>query len=154
MKMPNAILLGCAFLAGAQLLTAQAARIGTFDRQAVALAYYRSPQWGEVLRQKRAELRAAQQAGDQKKVDELSDWFGQAQELAHSQVFGKAPVDNILKEIAPAIENIRKAENLSAVVAAPAPDSASQAVDVTPQLLDWLKADEKTRDLIRQMQKN
>ena len=129
---------------------AQQKRVGTFNRRAVALAYYRSPQWAQVLSQKRAELKAAQQADDPKKVDELNKWFGESQELAHQQVFGSEPVDNILFAMKPAIQEICKAQNLAGVVPSPAPGS-TQSVDVTEALLDWLQADEKTRDLIRQM---
>ena len=132
-------------------VAAQAVRVGTFDRQAIALAYYRSPLWAEVLHQKRMEMQAAKQANDQQKVNELDKWFGDAQELAHRQVFENAPIDNVLKAIAPAIQELCKTVSLSTVIPAPAPDGASQTVDVTAQLLDWLKADEKTRDLIRQM---
>ncbi|HTX74687.1 MAG TPA: hypothetical protein VMD29_00685 [Terracidiphilus sp.] len=152
MKWRTAILLTCALLIGAKGAAAQTARVGTFDRQAIALAYYRSPLWAEVLHQKRMELKAAQQANDQQKVDELNKWGGESQELAHKQVFSpNEPIDNILTAIAPAIQDLCKSENLSKVVPAPAPD-ASQTVDVTAQLLDWLKADEKTREIIRQMQ--
>ncbi len=152
MKWMTAILLAGAVVIGVRGGTAQAARVGTFDRQAIALAYYRSPLWAEVLQQKRMEMQEAKQANDQKKVDELNKWGGESQELAHQQVFSaNAPMDNILAAIAPAVQELSKSENLSMVVPAPAPDIASQNVDLTGQLLDWLKADEKTRDLIRQM---
>lgn len=152
MKWMTASLLACALLCGVRGVNAQAARVGTFHRPSIVLAYYRSPQWADVLRQKRTELNAAKQANDRQKVDELDKWFGQAQELAHKQLWGNAPIDNILTAIAPAIEDLRKADNLSSVVASTGPDATSQTVDVTAQLLDWLKADEKTRDFIRQMQ--
>jgi Skp family chaperone for outer membrane proteins len=147
-----AILLGCGMLFGTQGALAQTARVGTFDRQTIVLAYYRSPQWAELLHEKRAELAAAKQANDQQKVDELSKWGGESQELAHKQLWGNAPIDNVVAAIEPAIQEICKTQNLSTVVPATTADAGSQTVDVTAQILDWLKADEKTRDLIRQMQ--
>lgn len=152
MKIMTACLLAVAALFSATSTAAQAARVGTFDRQAIALAYYRSPQWAEVLSQKRAELKAAQQANDEKKVDELKKWGGESQELAHRQVFGNEPIDNILSAIRPALEDICKSQNLATVIPAPAPETAPGSVDVTAQLLDWLQADKKTRHLIGQMQ--
>jgi hypothetical protein len=152
MRWMTASLLGFGMLWGACGVAAQGARVGTFDRQSVVLAYYRSPQWADVLQQKRAELAAAKQANDQQKVDELNKWGGESQELAHKQLWGNAPIDNIVAAIGPAIQEICKAENLAAVVPAAAAGAGSQTVDVTAQILDWLKADEKTRELIRQMQ--
>jgi len=152
MKRSTATLLALALVFGAKGAAAQGARMGTFDRRAIVVAYYGSPQWAEVLRQKRVELEAARQANDQKKVDELNKWGGESQELAEKQVFNGAPIDNILEAFAPAIGDLCKSEHLSTVVPAPAPDGASQTVDVTAQLLDWLKASHKTRDTIRQLQ--
>jgi hypothetical protein len=152
MKWMTVSLLACTLLFGATGVIAQAPRVGTFDRQAIVVAFYGSPQWAEVLREKQIELKAAQQANDQKKVDELNKWGGESQELAQRQLAGHAPIDNILKAMAPAIQDICKAENLSKVIPASASDPASQTVDVTLELLDWLKASEKTRGIIRQMQ--
>jgi hypothetical protein len=152
MKWTTGILLVCALFAGARTPAAQAARVGTFDRQAIVIAYYNSPQWKQLLGQKQAELKAAQAAGDQKKVDELNKWGSESQDLAHKQLENSAPIDNVLAAIKPAIDEICKANNLAKVVPAPAPDSEFQTVDVTGQLLDWLKADDKTRSFIRQMQ--
>jgi Skp family chaperone for outer membrane proteins len=151
MKWMTAILLASALLFGGKSAVTQTARVGSFDRQAIVLAYYRSPQWAETLHQKRMELNAAKQANDQQTVAKLDKWFGDAQELAHKQLWGNAPIDNIISAIAPATEELCKSENLSMVVPAPAQDGATQTVDVTAQLLDWLKADDKTRDLIGQM---
>lgn len=148
-----AILLAIAFLFCAVETASQTVRIGTFDRRTVALAYYRSPQWADLLQQKRAELAEAKRAGDTAKAEKLEAWGGQSQDLAMQQVFGNAPIDNVVAALAPAFTEIEKQENVSSVVPAPAAQPAAVQVDVTNRLLDWLHADEQTRKLISQMPK-
>jgi len=131
---------------------AQTARIGIFDRQAVALAYYRSPLFAADLAQHRAALADARRAIDAEKIRTLSEWGSQSQKLAHKQVFENAPIPNILEALKPAFDEIEKTQHLAGIAPAPAGASA-ETVDVTPQLLDWLKADRQTRSLIQDMQK-
>jgi len=131
---------------------AQTRRVGTFDRQAIALAYYRSPQWAAELKQHRDELAEAKRVNDVERIRALSEWGGQAQELAHKQVFGDAPIPNILEALKPAFAAIEKEQTLSNIVPVEAPDKSPDAIDVTSQLLDWLKADAQTRALIVELQ--
>lgn len=127
---------------------AQEVRIGTFDRTAIVIAYYRSPQWSAMLKQKRAEMDEARRVNDTAKMKELDAWGGQSQELAHQQLMGKAGIGNILDALQPAFEEIEQSENLSSILPAPARDSTAQTDDVTDRLLDWLKADDATRKTI------
>jgi hypothetical protein len=131
---------------------AQTNRVGTFNRQAIALAYYRSPLFANDLAQHRAALADARRANDTEKIRTISAWLSQSQELAHTQVFENASIPNILEALKPAFDEIEKTQHLPSVVQAPAGNSA-ETVDVTPQLLDWLKADSQTRSLIQDMQK-
>lgn len=132
--------------------TAQTARVGDFDRQVIALAYYRSPLWAAELKQHREELAEAKRVNDTEKIRSLNQWGGEAQELAHQQVFGNAPIPNILEALKPALAAIEKEQNLSDVVPVEDPGKSADMVDVTPQLLDWLKADAQTRALIVDLQ--
>jgi hypothetical protein len=128
---------------------AQESRIGTFDRPAIVIAFYGSPQWMATLKQKRAEMEEAKRSNDAARIKELNEWGGQSQELAHQQLMGKAGIGNILDVLQPAFEQIEQSEDLSGIVPAPARAPKTQTVDVTEQLLDWLKANENTRKTIR-----
>jgi hypothetical protein len=132
---------------------AQEDRIGTFDRPAIVIAYYRSPQWSAMLKQKQAEMDEARRANDAAKIKELNEWGGKAQELAHQQLIGKAGIGNILDVLEPVFEEIEQSEDLSNIVPASAHESKTQTVDVTDRLLDWLIADEATREAIREFEK-
>ncbi len=130
----------------AACMLAQPARVGTFDKPSVVVAYYHSPQWAETLRLKHAELAAAQKANDTKKVGELNAWGGAQQELAGRQLAGEAPIDNIMEALAPALPEITRKAGVSSIVADPPP--AVETVDVTALILDWLKANAQTRRII------
>lgn len=150
--LPRITILLALFGAGLQAQTQS--RVGTFDRQSIVVAYYGSPMWRAELKAKRAEHDAAVQAGDTKKADELARWGGESQDLAHRQLAGKAPITNILEALQPAFAEISKSENLERIT----PDAESGAkveiVDVTDRIVDWLKTDERTRQMIRDLRAN
>jgi hypothetical protein len=154
MKGAIAILL---FLASSIVLPewqAQELRIGIFDRTAIVIAYYRSPQWSAMLKQKQMEMDEARRANDAAKMKELNAWGAQAQVLAHDQLLGKAGIANILDVLEPAFEEVEQSESLSDIVPASSKETRTQAVDVTDRLLDWLKADDATRKAIQDFEKN
>jgi hypothetical protein len=131
---------------------AQPVRVGTFHTQSVVVAFYRSPIWAERLKEKKAESEAAKKANDTKKLQELNEWGGASQELAHRQVAGDAPIANIIEALAPAFPEIAKKAQVSIIVQdLPYADSSVETVDVTDQLLDWLKADEAVRKIVREL---
>lgn len=134
------------------LLSAQTARIGTFDKQSIVLAYYRSPLWADTMKSKMAEMQEAKRANDTQKVQELQDWGQKHQDLAHQQLAGKAPITNIIDALAPAFPEIAKQAQVDKVVADP--DPSAQTVDVTAYILDWLKADDATRKIIQGLKKH
>lgn len=141
------------FLLAAASAIAQTSRIGTFDQQAIVVAFYRSPLWAETLKEKQRAFDNAQKANDSAKMKELNAWGGESQELAEKQLAGEAPITNIIEALQPAFQEIEKTDNLSAVVPAPAVDSRVQAIDVTDKLLDWLKASQSTRRVIQGLHK-
>jgi hypothetical protein len=149
MKRTVAILFLFAMSFGPFRSLAQEDRIGNFDRTAIVIAYYGSPQWSAVLKQKRAEMDEARRANDTAKINALNAWGGQSQELAHQQLMGKAGIANILDVLEPAFEEIEQSESLSDIVPAPAKELRPGAVDVTDRLLDWLKASDRTRQMIQ-----
>jgi hypothetical protein len=136
---------------------AQQARVGAFDKISIIIAFYHSPQWDAILQQKQDEKDAAVKAKNSSKVKELETWGVNRQELAMQQVLGAAPIDTILEVLQPAFKAIEKRLNLGSIVEYPGDDHASAMVDVTDQLMDWLKADDKTRRLasdMREQQEN
>ena len=97
-----------------------------------------------------AALAAAKAANDTKKVQELDAWGNARQETAHQQLTGEAPITNILEALAPGLPEIAKKARVAMIVAdLPYADSSVETVDVTEMLLDWLKADERTRTIVR-----
>jgi len=128
---------------------AQEDRIGTFDRTAIVIAYYRSPQWSAMLKQKQMEMDEARRANNAARIRELNAWGEQAQEQAHNQLAGKAAIANILDVLGPAFEEIEQSESLSDVVPISSQELKPRDVDVTDRLLDWLQADDATRKAIR-----
>jgi hypothetical protein len=150
MKLSNLAAIGAiAALAVAQA-PAQTVRVGTFHKASIVVAFYRSPLWAESLKAKMAEMAAAKAANDTKKVQELDAWGNAHQETAHQQLAGEAPITNILEALAPALPEIAKKAHVAMIVAdLPYADSSVETVDVTEMLLDWLKADERTRTIVR-----
>ena len=146
MKLTNLAATGLiAALAVAQA-PAQTVRVGTFHKASIVVAFYRSPLWAETLKAEMAEMAA----NDTKKVQELDAWGNAQQETAHQQLAGEAPITNILEALAPAWPEIAKKARVSMIVAdLPYADSSVQSIDVTEMLLDWLKADERTRTIVR-----
>ena len=150
MKLTNLAATGLiAALAVAQA-PAQTVRMGTFHKASIVVAFYRSPLWAESLKAKMAEMAAAKAANDTKKVQELDAWGNAHQETAHQQLAGEAPITNILEALAPAWPEIAKKARVAMIVAdLPYADSSVEKVDVTEMLLDWLKADDRTRTIVR-----
>ena len=121
--------------------------VGTFDRSSIVLAYYRSPLWDAILADRRFELKTVKAANDTARAKELEKYGGESQELAEQQVFGKAPIDNILAVMQPEFKELSGRLKLSAVVDSASADPKAATVDVTSLLLDWLKASSETRKM-------
>jgi len=65
---------------------------------------------------------------------------------------GDAPINNIFDALKPALPEIaRKAQVSNIVMDPPRTGPGIQIVDVTDQLLDWLKADARTRSIIKDL---
>lgn len=151
MKLTNLAAAGLlAALAVAQA-PAQTVRVGTFHKPSIVVAFYRSPLWAVTLTDKKLEMEKAKALNDTKKVQELDAWGRAQQETAHQQLAGEAPITNILEALAPVcLREIAKKARVAMIVAdLPYADSSVQSIDVTEMLLDWLKADERTRTIVR-----
>ena len=99
-----------------QKTSAAMVRVGTFDSRVVAGAYYGSQAFDRQLKKLMAEHEKAKAAGDSKRVKELEAEGPASQELAHKQVFGTGPVDNILAKIKGEIPRIAKMSDADIIV--------------------------------------
>lgn len=136
-------------IVGVAPLAAQTIQVGTFHKPSVVVAYYRSPLWADFLKPKLAELAEAKKANDTKKVQELEAWGKAHQDTAHQQLAGEVPIANILEALQPAFPEIARKANVAMIAAdLPYADHTVRTVDVTDLLLDWLKADERTRRIV------
>jgi hypothetical protein len=153
MKHRLSIAMAITTLCGPLLATAQSASqqqpVGTFDKGSLVLAYYRSPRWLNQVKEKRAEQQAARAAGDSARVKELEKWGRESQNLAHRQLSGKAPLDNILEDLKPAFPQLCRNRGVSAIVADP--PAGTPTVDVTSDLMDLLEADARTRSMAEEL---
>lgn len=130
------------FVLSATLLAApQQEPVGTFHAQSLVLAYYRSPQWKATLKEKLASMPR----------EEAEKWGPESQELAHRQLMGKAPVDNILAALAADLPALAAKAGVKTITEKP--PKGAPTVDVTELLLTHLKADERTRKIIEDMRR-
>ena len=139
-------------LASTQCGLAQTVKVGTFDRTSIVLAFYRSPLWSAKLKDALAERDRAQAAGDGKKVAELSKWGQSQQALAHKQLAGAAPIDNILEMMKPMLTTVQGQTHVTTVI--PDPPGARKGaatLDVTDPLLGQLQASAQTRQMAQQL---
>jgi hypothetical protein len=149
------ILASLPFAAGAQAPAPSSAPVaaqsipvvGTFDRTSIVIAFYRSPLWAAILADRRFELNAVKAANDTARAQELEKYGAESQDRAMQQPVGKAPIDNILAVLQPEFRELSSRMKLSAIVDASAADPKAAAVDVTPLLMDWLKASSETRKM-------
>lgn len=124
--------LGTPAVAGAPAL-----RVGTFRRTEVLVAYYRSAAWNKMLADKRAERDKAEAAADHDTARKLEAWGRLAQERAHRQLTGQAPLtDNgLLDQLAKALPQVAAQAKVHLIVERPLyHDDAVQTVDVTDLL--------------------
>jgi hypothetical protein len=150
--MTTTITIAFAVLLSGLSLSAQPLKVGTFNNRAVALAFYNSDVWAGVMKAKHAERASARQVGNTERVAELEKWGGEQQDLAHKQVFGSAPITNVLEYLSPGFPEIARAAGVPLVAGdVYYANSSVQRVDVTMQILDWLKSNEKTRAMVKSL---
>jgi hypothetical protein len=133
--------------------TSDKPRIGIYDSRAVALAFYRSDQWKKETRQHMADYEKAKAAGDKKREAELRAWGEGGQDRAHRQVFGEAPIDNILMTMSNALPRIQKQAGVQSLGAKPPKGTNAEVVDVTPLLVEQFHPTPETLKLIEDIKK-
>jgi len=126
-------------------------RVGVFHRPSIVVAYYRSELWLRQVRERRETMEAARRAGDRRKAAELDRWGRESQRLAHRQLAGKAPIDNIWEALQPLLPEVAARAGVGRIVLDPLP--GAESVDVTLHLLDALKADADTRKIADELRR-
>jgi hypothetical protein len=141
-----------AVVAGGLTLQAQPPKVGTFNSRAVALAFYNSDHWSGIMKAKVAERNSAKQTGNQERVSELEKWGQAQQDLAHKQVFGSAPIPNVLEHLGAGFPEIAKAAGVGLIVSdVHYADPSVQKIDVTMHILDWLKSNDRVRGMVKDL---
>jgi len=136
-------------------VSGQQLRVGVIHKPSLVVAFYNSQNWAQILKSMVAELDAANKAGDTRKAEELEKWGQEHQELAHKQLSGEAPIDNILEALAAGWPEIARKGNVAIVVVdLPYADKSVETVDVTGQLLDYLNSSERVRKMVADLQQH
>jgi hypothetical protein len=129
-------------------------RVGTYDSRSVALAFGRSKLGAAAIGKLMAEAKQAEKAGDQKQLGDLKKQGSNVQNLRHMQVFGNAPISDVLTQLQPALQDQAHAENLDLIVRDV--DIAFQGanvelVDITKGLIDYCEPTKETLKVIEEM---
>lgn len=131
--------------------------VGVFDSRAVAAAYYRSAAFGQKLAGLRARQQRAKETGDEAAVAKFDKLGRGLQDRAHKQTFGAEPIDSLLTEIGKD-DLATIADNAGVDLLVSKWEVAFQrggaaVKDVTDDVVELFHPDEKTRGVIRDLQK-
>ena len=129
-----------------------AVRVGTFDTRGVALAYGRSEEFLSYVESLKTERSDAEARGDSERVAELDALGPRLQDELHKQVFGGAPIPDILAMIEDDLPDIAEAAGVDLIVADPlylAPDA--EMIDITRHMAAPFDPDEKTLEILDEL---
>jgi hypothetical protein len=128
--------------------------VGTFDSRVLATAYYRSAQFEKKMTETKKQRDDANAAGDKETADEITAHMPELQKQMHGQVFGNAPVDDILELIKDQLPKIAASANVDVIVSkwhvVYCPDTSS-FVDVSFLLSEKFQPDEQTLEVMNQV---
>ena len=129
-------------------------RIGVYDSRGIAIAYAHSHFNDERYQAMKAQLDAAEAAGDEQKITELKEAGEKDQAKKHLQGFGTAPVHEYLEVIKDKIPVVAKDTGVDVIVSKWETDylaSNAEVVDVTTELAKLFEPREKAYQWIEQM---
>ena len=129
-------------------------RVGVYDSRGIAIAYAHS-EFNEGWYQKmKAQLDAAEAAGDEQKVKELKEAGEKEQAKKHLQGFGTAPVHEYFEPVKDKIAEVAKEAGVDVIVSKWEFDyltADAETVDVTNQLAKLFNPGEKAWKWIEQI---
>jgi len=133
-------------------ITHEGPRVGTFNTRGVALAYGRSPEFMEMVRQMKADHAKAEEEGDEERVAELEKLGPELQDRLHRQVFGDAPIPEILVELESHLPGIAEAAGVDMIVgdilySAP----GAETIDITRHMMRPFDPSEETLEILEEL---
>jgi hypothetical protein len=129
-------------------------RVGVYDSRALAVAWVHSDLHEQELRALHEEHAQAKASGDRERVQDLEARGQAMQEAAHRQVFGNAPVEDVLEIMKDALPGIARDAGVDVIVRTwdvTWQDPAAQVVDITDRMVDWFHPDAKALKIISQI---
>ena len=131
----------------------QLLRGGVYDSRGIAIAYAHSHFNDEWYQKMKAQLDAAEAAGDEQKVKELKEAGEGKQAKAHLQGFGTAPVHEYLLLVKNKLPQVAEAAGVDVIVSKWEFDyiaSDAETVDLTMELATLFEPKEKAYAWIKQ----
>lgn len=127
-------------------------RVGVYESRAVALAYGRSELNMERIRDLKGKFKQAEAEGDEVTKTECETLGPRWQDLLHRQVFGDAPIRDILAILEPHLPELRKTTGVELIVTGvvTAGDGV-EVVDVTREMMTLFDVDEETIEMAGQI---
>jgi hypothetical protein len=129
-------------------------RVGVYNSRSVALAYYRSEAHGEKIAKLKAGYEKAKAAGDKEGMAKFEKLGPGEQDKAHRQVFGNAPIDDIMEGLKDALPEIREKAGVDKIAREQTSDPAIEIVDITSKLVEHFKPTKETLKIIEEMKKH
>lgn len=134
-------------------------RIGTYDSRCVALAYWTGERLDAVHGEMIAARKTAEVAGDRPAVEQAEAEIWALRKQTHRQVFGTAPVDDVLEHIAEEIPTIVRDARVEQIVSkwdeqTLARYPSARLIDVTTPLVEAFHPSEKRMRNILSLRKH
>ena len=127
-------------------------RIGTYDSRAVAVAYARSAQLADKLKDLQRQRSEAEKAADKKRVEQLDAQGESMQIRMHLQGFSNAPIDDVLEIVRDRLAGVAQQKNVMAIACvADYHDPSVELVDVTDELVQLFNPDAQTLKIVSQV---
>ncbi|MBN1422250.1 MAG: DUF4019 domain-containing protein [Planctomycetes bacterium] len=133
---------------------ARTVRVGTYDSRSVALAWGRSKAGQEAVERAVADHKRAKEEGSEVRARDIEIRMEALQNLRHMQVFGNAPILDMIESMKDIVREEARKAGVDLVVRDI--DIAYRAegvecVDLTPALIGRCDPTDRTREIIRQM---
>jgi hypothetical protein len=144
----------CVGPATAEKVAKSPMKIGVYDSRGIAIAYARSPEFGESMTRLRADYEQAKAKGDSAQVKKLGQEGQWMQVRLHQRGFSTAGVGDLLAKVADGLPGIAREAGVVLIVSKwemPYVDPSVQVVDVTLPIARLFKPDEQTLKILGEL---
>lgn len=133
-----------------------AERVGVYDSRILAYACFNTPENLAATRARVTEAKAAQDRGETDRARSLGRQIKADQKRVHLQVFSTAPVPDVLAQLAPRLEVVRRETGVTRVISKWDDDAlrnvpAADRIDITDALVRDLPLTDKQRATMREL---